>query len=301
MGVDDALAICLALGSAECDVRAVVSVGGNVDVDQATRNIGRLLGAVEADPYPRIGRGLDQESVGDLEDARWLFGEDGLGESELPPPPDTFAPVGFEEVYARTIDECEGQLTVLAIGPLTNLASFLERDPAGFARIGELVIMGGAVFVPGNVEGTAEFNFYRDARAARAVLNAGRPVTLVPLDATRHAALDAGHLGHFGNADTTYGPPLARMIGYPLARSRGEEKGRFIIHDAIALGALIWPDLFMQTRLAIDVDVEGSPPGRTTPSHRQEKDRLISMILSLDAGAFIERLVNVLCHEHFHV
>lgn len=301
MGVDDALAICLALCSSRCDVRAIVSVGGNVDVGQATQNIGRLLSAVGTDPMPRIGRGLDQEHAATLSDARWIHGQDGLGEAKLPSPPASFQPGDFYDVYAETIDACDGELSVVAIGPLTNLASLLERDQARFGRIRELVIMGGAVFVPGNVEGVSEFNFYRDAPAAKAVLSNGIRTTLVALDVTHKVALDAGHLGHFGAAETVQGPLLAEMMGYSLAHARGDEAGRFIIHDAVAVGALLWPELFMQTHLTVDVDTDGDPPGRTTPARKQVKERLVSMILSVDADLYIERLMDVLCHDRFHV
>ena len=300
MGVDDALAISLALASDKIEVCAVVSVGGNVDLEQATRNLGRLLAALNPRTMPAVGRGLDQDGEG-LLDARWLFGGDGLGQADLPDPPARFAPQGFLEVYGRAIDEFGEALTVVAMGPLSNLAALLRREPERFGRIGELVVMGGAVFVPGNVAQVAEFNFYRDATAARAVLHSGRPITLVPLDVTRRVALDESHLGHFGAADTAYGPVLAEMMSFPMSHGRETERGKFIVHDAVAVGSLLWPELFMHTRLAVDVDTTGQPPGRSFPAKKQDKSRLVSVVLSVNEAAYLERLMDVLCHERFHV
>jgi inosine-uridine nucleoside N-ribohydrolase len=163
-----------------------------------------------------------------------------------------------------------------------------------------VVVAGGAVFVPGNVEQVAEFNFYRDAPAAKEVMQSGRRMTLVPLDVTQRVMLDASHVGHFGAADTVYGPMLAEMMSFPMQHGRDAEGGRFIVHDAVAVGALIWPELFMHTRLSVEVDVEGNPPGRSYPARKQDKSKLVSMILSVNEALFIERLMEVLCHERFH-
>jgi inosine-uridine nucleoside N-ribohydrolase len=190
---------------------------------------------------------------------------------------------------------------VVAIGPLSNLAALRREDPERFRQIGRIVVMGGAVFVPGNVEKTAEFNFYRDAAAAAAVLGSGQRITLVPLDVTEKVALDDSHVGHFGAADTVYGPLLAEMMSLPMAHARPEERGRFIVHDAVAVGALLWPELFMHTRVCLDVDTAGQPAGKTTPAKRQDKSRLMSMILSVNRTTYLERLMDVLCHERFHV
>jgi purine nucleosidase/pyrimidine-specific ribonucleoside hydrolase len=300
MGVDDAVALCLALASERLDVRAIVSVGGNVDLEQATQNVGRLLAAVRPDAVPVVGRGLDQQAD-DLVDARWLSGQDGLGGANLPKPGNKFRPRDFRDVYAETIDAHGEDLVIVAIGPLSNLAALRRGDPKRFGRIGRIVVMGGAVFVPGNVEKTAEFNFYRDANAAAEVLISGRDITLVPLDVTEKVALDDSHVAHFGAADTVYGPLLAEMMSYPMAHARPEERGRFIVHDAVAVGALLWPELFMHTRVCLDVDTAGRPAGKTTPAKKQDKSRLLSMVLSVNATAYLERLMDVLCHERFHV
>ncbi|UCG33903.1 MAG: nucleoside hydrolase [Phycisphaerales bacterium] len=300
MGVDDALAICLALASERLDVRAIVSVGGNVDAEQATANIGRLLAAVQPDARPAVGRGLDQEGD-DLLNARWLFGQDGLGGANLPKPGDQFQPRNFRDVYADAIDTHGEDLVVVAIGPLSNVAALQREDPERYGRIGRIIMMGGAVFVPGNVQRTAEFNFYRDAAAAAEVLGSGQKITLVPLDVTEKVALDDSHVGHFGAANTALGPLLAEMMSFPMAHARPEEHGRFIVHDAVAVGALLWPELFMHTRVCLVVDTVGRPAGKTTPAKTQNKSRLISMILSVNASTYLERLMDVLCHERFHV
>ncbi len=299
MGVDDAIAVCLALVAPQLDTRAIVSVGGNVDLDQATRNIVRLLAALRLPGRPRVGRGLDQP--GPLLDARWLFGDDGLGNTNMPDDPTAPPPDDFMQVYADTIDAHPGRLVVLAIGPLTNVAAFLRDEPQRAKKIHRLIVMGGAVWAPGNVESVAEFNFYRDADAAAAVLDSALDITVIPLDVTRNARLDESHRAIFEASAARCGPLLSAMLAHPMSHGREPPKGTFLIHDAIALGALLWPELFMRTRVALEIQAGSKVPGVTRPRRAQTAAHAHSVLLSLNEEVFLERLIDVLTHEHFHV
>jgi purine nucleosidase len=297
MGVDDAIAVALALGNADLDVVGIISVGGNVDLDQATLNVGRLLRAIDPPNWPRVAKGLDQPDH--LENAKHVHGDDGLGGADLPPA-ENLNVESADDLYADLLNEHAGNLTVVAIGPLTNVARALERNKNAPDRIDKLVIMGGAIWCPGNVEKIAEFNFYRDALAAQKVLNAGLTPTLVPLDVTRQIFLDDSHRGHLSASQTRTGIFLDAVLEKPIQSANDNGPGRFLVHDAIAVGSLLWPKLFMQTHIGIQVDVDAKVPGKTSPAVGKQPTRA-DVLVSVKALDFLENMLESLCQEHFVV
>src|SRR5690349_16523823 len=149
MGIDDAVAIALAHSAANIDVVGLVSVAGNVSLVQATQNIGRLLNGLKTKSRPVVGRGLSSEGRQSL-DATHVFGADGLGGIDLPVGRD-FVPRTHLEVYQKCLETHAGQLIIVAIGPLTNLAALHREEPDLLRRASRIIIMGGAVWCPGNV------------------------------------------------------------------------------------------------------------------------------------------------------
>lgn len=244
MGVDDAIAIALAMLSEKLSVQALVSVGGNVPLLQATRNVGRLLRALEVDPLPPAGVGLDQHGD-NLADARHVFGQDGLGETPWPAL-ESFEPAPYTKTYRAAIEGNPGQLVVICIGPLTNLAELWRTNPGLLRQVKRFVIMGGTIWCKGNINGVAEFNFYRDPAAADTILASGLPVTLVPLDLTTYLQMDEVHIARLSACDHPAGRFLASILDWPMRNGIGDAPpGRFTVHDAAAVGCLIWPELFM--------------------------------------------------------
>jgi len=293
MGVDDAVAIALALASPELDVRALVSTGGNVPLDQATKNIGRLLHAIRPGHWPVVGRGLDQTGPG-LHDATHVFGMDGLGDCGIAD--DGAVEVrDYHDVYGEFLAG-SGDLNIVAIGPLTTLAAVLRENPAARSRIKHLYVMGGALWCKGNIRGVAEFNFYRDPPAAAAVLASGLPISLIPLDVTKFVTLDESNLAHFAASETRAGEFLAKIMEFPMKHSSEAGKGRFIVHDALAVGAIIWPGLFVRTRMTIEVATSGEHPGRTRPTlaHGGPQADVLTAINAVD---FVENMLERLCEE----
>jgi len=298
MGVDDAFALTLAMAANTLDVVGVCTVGGNVGVDQATANTGRCLAAWRPSTMPPVGRGRDPSDAG-LPDATSIFGADGLGECGLP------VPVGWawgdaQTVYETMLSRYRGELVVIAVGPLTNLGALLDENPSLLAKAQRLVIMGGAVFCPGNVTPTAEFNIYRDPIAAAKVLASGLPITLVPLDVTRKVALDESHRAHLAASNPRGSRLLATMIEYPMSREPGRP-GCFLVHDAVAVGVLLWPELFLQTRMAVRVATDGPERGRTVPAVGSRGLPPVSVVLSVQVTDFMENMLELLCSEEFVV
>ncbi len=299
MGIDDAVALVLAMNAESLDLAGVVSVGGNVALPQATRNMARLLGGLAPKRMPLLAEGLDREHP-DLSRAEHVFGSDGLGEIDLPAPPGDID-TDFIGLYEKLIAEHGEVLTLVAIGPLTNLAAIHRARPKLLTRVGRIVIMGGAVFCPGNVTPSVEFNFYRDPEAAAEVLSSGLPITVVPLDVTRQVALDESHVAHLARSGRRGADLLARMIRYPLDRRTDTEPGQFLVHDALAVGMLIWPDLFLRARMALDMTVDGAEAGRSKPAVARDKRRELSVLMSVNVGDFMEHLLEGLCQEEFVV
>ncbi|MHC4441853.1 MAG: nucleoside hydrolase [Planctomycetota bacterium] len=299
MGVDDAVAITLALCSAEVELAGLVSVGGNVSLDQATENMGRLLGGLQLKRSPLVARGLEQDRDRPVDTAN-VFGSDGLGEIDLPVPKD-FKPGNYLKLYEQLIKKHGSSLVIVALGPVTNLAGILREKPGLLQRAGKIIMVGGAVWCPGNTTAHAEFNFYSDPEAAAAVLASGLPITVVPLDVTSQVAVDESHVAHLSRSRVPSGELLGQMIQYPLESGTLPTPGKYLIQDALAIGVLIWPEMFMRAKMALDITVTGEQAGRCKPMVGKDKSRQLAVVISVNVVDFLENLLEQLCHEKFVV
>jgi inosine-uridine nucleoside N-ribohydrolase len=275
-GIDDALALLMALASPEVSVEAITSVAGNVPVDVATANVHRILAVAGPATSPRVARGAAAPLRGPLVTAMEVHGDDGLGgasgirdsrgQLRYPPPaaadprraPGAAGATDGPDLILEMADRFAGELVVVALGPLTNLAVALERDRRRLSRVARVVVMGGAIAVPGNVTPSAEFNFHVDPEAAAAVFRSGLPLELVPLDATRQATLRRAALAAALGRGR---PAVARFIDdftnhlFAFGDQRGEEG--FALHDPLAVGVALDPSLVELEPLHVDVEDEG--------------------------------------------
>ena len=240
-GIDDALALLFAWGAPELDVEAITTVAGNVPVETGTTNVFRLLALRPPKRRPVVAVGASAPLARALNTAIRYHGEDGLG--DLPDWPAVTIAVDSREaatVMVETAQRADGDLTLVALGPLTNVALALRADREALRDVGRLVAMGGAVDVPGNVTPTAEFNMSVDPEAAAIVFDAGLPIDLVPLDATRQAVLVRADLeAALGRSP---GPVASRIgaftqRGFRVDTERGS-KG-MVLHDPLAIGVAI--------------------------------------------------------------
>ncbi len=268
-GIDDALAIFLAFRSPECSVEAITTVAGNVGVERCTLNVCRILSAVRPARRPLVGRGAEKPLARPLVSAAHIHGDDGLsnlgelrepdGSPRYPSPSLTLSPLDGPDLILDTIGRFPSELVLVALGPLTNLALALERDPGRMALLRRLVIMGGAVGVPGNMTPVAEFNFYVDPEAASRVLASGLPIELVPLDVTRRAVLPRSV---FEQRLLASSDPVARFVtdmtqwGFQFAEEIGE--GGITLHDPVAVGIALDSSLTHFEALHVAVECEGT-------------------------------------------
>ncbi len=182
VGVDDALALLIVLAAPEVELLGVCGVAGNVALNQVMRNIGVVLDVAQAPPVP-IYRGCANPLIGEHRDAGGVHGEDGLGNTSFPP---SRRPVADQHAALAIVETARAHpgMTLLTLGPLTNVALALRLDPELPRRLGRIVVMGGTIRGQGNVTPAAEYNVWADPEAAHIVLNSGADLWLVSWETT---------------------------------------------------------------------------------------------------------------------
>lgn len=311
-GIDDALAILLAFGSPEVSIEAITTVPGNVQVGLATENVFRILDVVRPAHRPLVAQGAAAPLRQPLVTAPHVHGADGLGNLErfvepdgmarYPEPPHVLETLDAPDLILQTVKEFPDRLVLVALGPLTNLALALRRNPDALRRCSRIVIMGGAVATSGNVTPVAEFNMYVDPDAAAAVFEAGLPIDLIPLDVTRQVVLTRGGL-HEALARS----PSARarfvedftLFGFEFGESRDE--GGIFLHDPLAMGVAIEPGLVGFEPLHVAVEWEGRLTRGMTVADRRDiqpyrkEPTTCRAALSVDAPRFLHFFLERVC------
>ncbi|MCY4365473.1 MAG: nucleoside hydrolase [Chloroflexi bacterium] len=255
-GVDDAIAILMALAAPSVEVVGCTVVGGNVSHARALRNARALLEFVGRPEIP-VHRGSSRPLHGKFASARNFHSGSGLTR-RLPEPSVKLPSQGAVDFLAGQLSENPGETTLVAIGPLTNLARLERQYPGSLARAASLVIMGGAVDSSGNIMPQAEFNFYCDPLAAHEVMAVGLPVTLVDLAACRQVAMSREMA--FSLKSRT---PLGRLALQIIQNwfKVDEQRENMLFYDQIAMAATICPDVMTTRQVSLDIEVEGPEAG----------------------------------------
>jgi purine nucleosidase len=256
-GVDDALALILALRSPELDVRGITVVSGNVPVDLGTANALKVLELVGRTEVP-VAAGAPSPLLRPPRDARVVHGEDGLA-GALPDPPG-LSPTGNygPAAIVRTLEDASQPMTLITLGPLTNVAIALLAAPHVKERVERLVIMGGAVRSEGNTVPGAEYNVHSDPEAAAIVLRAGVPITLIGLNVTMRVVFPRELSEHLRKADD----PVQRFVGHVTAPVT-QLYERFYgidgcaMHDPLTVATAIDPSLVSGQEVWVDVETHG--------------------------------------------
>lgn len=262
-GLDDALAIGLAVARPELDLLAVTTVGGNVDVRHCTENALRLLHAFGRSDIP-VAEGAAGPLIGTVVRATEVHGESGIGNTRLDPSPAIAEPEGAVALMARLIRDHPEPIVIAPIGPLTNIALLLRLYPELANRIAHLSIMGGSIG-EGNTTVSAEFNIYADPEAADIVFRSGVPITMIGLDVTHQALLDRDSVAALRAIGGTSARIAAELTECALDRNM-EWTGATTtaIHDALAVAHLAIPDLVAVAPYHVTLDTtQGPARGRT--------------------------------------
>jgi purine nucleosidase len=258
-GQDDAVAILLALGSPELEVVGITAVAGNVPLaltEKNARKICELAGRPDIKVYPGAVRPLVRRPV-TAEHVHGKTGLDGPSLSEPTMPLQEQHAVDF--IVETVMNEESGSITLCPLGPLTNIALALNREPRIAPRIREIVLMGGGFFEGGNVTPTAEFNIYVDPHAADVVFRSGIPIVVMPLDVTHKALTTAKRVQAFRALGSKVGEAAAALLDF-FERFDEEKYGTDggPLHDPCVIAYLLRPELFngRQCNVAVEIASE---------------------------------------------
>lgn len=292
-GHDDAIALLLALGSPEVTLLGVTTVAGNQTLEKTTANAIRVLDHVGRPDVP-VAAGAARPLVRELRVAAEVHGESGLDGPALPPPSREPESTDAVEWIAGVVKHHSRPVTIVATGPLTNVALFLASYPELGGRLERIVLMGGAIGL-GNTTPAAEFNIWVDPEAASRVFQSGVDLTMVGLDVTHRALMTPAHAQRLSGAGRA-GRLVAELFGF-YAQFHQREYGwdGSPVHDAVAVGHVIDPSLLTTAHRGVIIDTGAElSRGRTHVDleGRAGWDRNCHVAVEIDADRFLELLVS---------
>jgi len=291
-GIDDAVAIALALHDPRLEVVAITASGGNVSPQQATRNVQTIIEQLDPPRWPRIGAAPNDTSL--PADNRRLHGPSGLGDTDF-----TTAELHHQHAADKVIcDEVRSApdlVTIICLAPLTNLAAALQRDPELVNQIGQVVIRGGTYSAAGNVTAAAEFNMYCNPTAAQLVFRSLLTKTLVPLDVTNRLVMTYNHFDQLSGNSTRTGAFLGKILPYAF-RSHHQLLGQegIQLHDVLGVMALLHPELFETVPCHGDVETAGElTAGATVLDRRRrpESQSNMDVAVGMDTPAVMDAVM----------
>ena len=293
-GVDDALALMLAFNSPELNVEAVTTVAGNVSLEKTSNNALKILEFLGASDVP-VAAGAAKPIRRNAIDSSYFHGKTGLGEAVLPEPKLALDSRTAVQLITDKVDELGDELTLVPIGPLTNIASAFLAKPEIVEQISGLVIMGGAFnltpYGHGNMNAVAEFNIWHDPEAAKIVFDSGVPVTAVGLDVTTNPSnrLSEDVFEEIEGLDTRRARLVADLCRDLVRRMRGMS-----LHDPIAVAATTDLSLVETERFKVDVEtVSDLTRGMTVVDRRPGRRPIgaeanVDVCVSVDSERFMK-------------
>ena len=284
-GVDDAIAILMALagsaprpeGGPRLELVGLTTVGGNVPLARGTRNALALLEFAGRSETP-VARGSARPLGGTFPYSYEFHGKGGLSR-RLPEPRTRPVASNAVDFLAQELTNNSDQVTLVALGPLTNLARLQQRHPGSLAQAHSLVVMGGAVNTAGNSTPHAEFNFYSDPLAAHLVVTSGVPLTLVDLGACRQIFIER-QLGENLKAESRLGGLAAQILGNWFQQR--PQRDRFEFYDPLALAAAVDPAILRTRRVSLEVETKD--PDQRGASRITAEDGIVSIVEEVDAS-----------------
>ncbi len=296
-GIDDALAILLACASPEIDLIGVTTVGGNALIEDETRNALAVLELAGATHVP-VAQGCARGLIKDVTPAADTHGLGGLGYATLPEPRTRPLDQHAVDFLIQTILAAPGETTLVATGPLTNVALAVRKEPRIIGAVKRCIVMGGAFRHEGNMPLRGEYNVWCDPHAARIVLHSGLPITLVPLDVTYRCLFrEADMQSIAAHADAC--SPIVRFIAdatrfYIEYHRTAQNIEGCAINDALAMALVFAADLVAAQALYVDVETGDGPAHAATCAdfwRLTDKPPNAQVALDVDAGRFMQLFV----------
>lgn len=293
-GHDDAIALILALASPELDLKAVTTSAGNQTPEKTLRNALRILTLLQRSDIPVAG-GAVKPLMRELIIADNVHGESGLDGPELPEP--NFAPqqCNAVELIAKTLRESKEPMTIVATGPLTNIALLLTSHAELKPKIAHIVIMGGAAGL-GNWTPAAEFNIYVDPEAAEIVFQSGLPIVMAGLDVTHRAQIMSEDIERFRQLDNPVAAVVADLLDFFMEYHKQEKWGfqGAPLHDPCTIAWLIKPSMFTCVERWVGVETQGKyTQGMTVVDYYSLTNNApnTTVMMDIDRQAFVDLLV----------
>jgi purine nucleosidase len=295
-GQDDAVAILAALASPEeLELLGIVAVAGNVPLRLTERNA-RILCELAGRPEVPVYAGCERPMHRPLVTAEYIHGKTGLDGPKLPEPTTALQAQHGVDFLIEALRRAAGDVTLCALGPLTNIAMALVKAPDIAGKVAEIVAMAGAYFEVGNVTPAAEFNVYVDPHAADVVLRSGIPVTMIPLDVSHKALTTRPRIERFRALGTRCGVAVAEMLDFferhDVAKY-GFDGGP--LHDPCVIAYLLRPTLFRGRKVNVEIET-GSPLtlGMTVADWWgvTERPHNVQFMNAIDADGFYDLLTD---------
>jgi len=271
-GTDDAIAIMLALHSPELDVRALTVVPGNVTLAQGMDNALRMLSLANRCGIP-VAAGAQHPLFQKLTTAELFHGQNGLGNVELPPSKCQADPRWAPDLIIQMVHANPHEITLVPVGPLTNIALALEKDPSIVPLVKEVVLMGGSIS-GGNVSGAAEANIHNDPEAAQIVFQAGWPLTMVGLDVGNQTLLTRRHIAALAKNRGPISDFIYQVADFRIAFSEKHASPGAPMYDPLAVGVAIDSTLVQAPAMHVDVETRGEFTRGETVANRRGSNEL---------------------------
>ncbi len=299
LGIDDAMALAYALGSPQIELIGVTTIFGNVSTETSIRNTLDLLSLLNKEDIPVYAGAShsysDENTFVAGAGIRRIHGNNGVGEVQLPRAKKTVEKESAVDFIIQSAKKYGKELVIVAVGPMTNLEDAIKKEPKLKDMVGNIVIMGGALTVPGNVSQLAEANINADAVAANDLFTSGTPLTMVGLDVTNRVRLTNEDTKKWRAIGTTSAKTFADIVDYYIGIS---SSGSCALHDPLAVAVAVNPDLVQTISMHMVVGTDKEDWGRTIG----DKTKLlvpnpnIKVCVNVDHKRFVTDFNEVLSH-----
>ncbi|MBU5592625.1 nucleoside hydrolase [Clostridium sp. MSJ-4] len=298
-GIDDALAIAYALGSPEVELIGITGTYGNVLTEQGVQNslnILNMLGNSNIPVFSGQHHAVDKEHFKTTDGSMFIHGEDGVGNTHIAKSPIAKQQQDGIDFILESCKKYGEELTIVATGPCTNLATAVDRDLETLKLAGNIVIMGGALTVCGNANQFTEANISQDPVSADKLFKSGLPITMIGLDVTLQTLLTKKQSQIWSDLNTTSGKVFSHMVNYYIKAydTLSPYLGGCGLHDPLAVAVAVDPSLVTTTKLHMKVETEGPSRGRTIGNNEKinEPNPNISVAIGVDVDKFISEFMN---------
>lgn len=265
-GIDDGMALAYTVGCKEVELLGVTGTYGNVYTENGVQNVLNLLHMFHKEEIPVFAgesHALEKDTFNRLEVSARIHGENGIGQVSIPASKRVREAKNGVDFLIESVKKYKQELTIVATGPMTNLACALKKSPEIVELLGRVVIMGGALTVPGNVNPYAEANIFQDPEAARYLFESGANVTMVGLDVTQRSQLTLSDTQKFRDLKTTVGNVYADMIEYYISQHEHSHGTACYLHDPSAAICAVHPEYFQLLPMHMTVVTDNEAAGRT--------------------------------------